>query len=338
LADLGELDLSRACFLLLVNGTAEQQFGSVATGLRGHKAMHQLGLVCRRLKQDEAAEQWWRQALNDCPGLVPAWLELANLYREQQRWLDLEEIARQLDGRAPLDAAVVRARAHQARGELATAQALLEQVVSRVPGDVVPRLHLSEVLAQQGQDQAAERELRSILEMAPGHPQATANLQQLLARRQNTAQAASDLVFTQGPSPERVADQACAPLALDVPYLMSPSGELPAPPVAPALEDVRYEMQGELKSGGKASEEEAGSGDKEARPERIVDQACPTLSHDVRYEMSAAGELPAPPAPTLEDVRYQVEIEPPSAMGEAKRGEAPEGERGSGEDEQRAAP
>jgi Tfp pilus assembly protein PilF len=86
--------------------------------------------------------------------------------------------------RAPTEAAVLRARGHLERQEFATARGLLEAAIFASPRSVWPRVVLTHVLLREGGDgAAAERALREVLALDPGHAEARRNLEVLLQRQ-----------------------------------------------------------------------------------------------------------------------------------------------------------
>jgi hypothetical protein len=86
-----------------------------------------------------------------------------------------------------VEAAVLRARGHLGRREFDAARHVLEAAVARSPGAVWPRVILTHVLLQEGRDwAAAERALRDVLALDPGHAEARQNLD-LLLRQQGRA-------------------------------------------------------------------------------------------------------------------------------------------------------
>jgi tetratricopeptide (TPR) repeat protein len=177
--DQGDLHGARAALVRLLNGSAGPHFASVADGLRGHKARHQLAVVSYRLGEHDEAEALWRAALREAPGLLPAWLGLAALYLTQQHWGDLEGALAQLEGLpgGACEAALLRGKAMLARGELAQARAGAEYGLKRWPDFVPLWLLLSHALLKQGDDPAAARHaLEEVLRLDPDNPQARHNL------------------------------------------------------------------------------------------------------------------------------------------------------------------
>jgi glycosyltransferase involved in cell wall biosynthesis/Tfp pilus assembly protein PilF len=153
-------------------------------------ARHQLALIARQRGRVAEAETYWQAALTEQPDFAVAWLELAELYLAQQRWSDVEAIARRVEGPLgrPDDAAVLRSRVLLFRREFAPARTLLEETIRNYPQAIRPRQALTHVLLHEGSDlAAAERSLRELLTLDPGNANARGNLDALLRRRRADA-------------------------------------------------------------------------------------------------------------------------------------------------------
>jgi hypothetical protein len=89
---------------------------------------------------------------------------------------------------------VLRAHGLLARDDRATARALLEGASASYPQALGPRLLLSRVLLREGRDfAAAEKALREVLALEPGHAEARRHLDFLLREAQK--QGPADAVF-----------------------------------------------------------------------------------------------------------------------------------------------
>jgi glycosyltransferase involved in cell wall biosynthesis/predicted Zn-dependent protease len=184
-------------------------FASLDTGVRGHKARHNLAVLYREEGRTAEAESQWRQALAEQPGFVPALLGLGELALAGQRWPEVEELAGRLEGdaEAPMEAGVLRGRAHLARGEFADARRLLEGTIRRHPREVWPRVILSHTLLQEGKDWgAAEQALRDVLALDPQHAEARRNLAILLRQLKRP----SDESWAKGTTLAALYEAACA--------------------------------------------------------------------------------------------------------------------------------
>ena len=191
--EVGDRATARSCWQRLLassNGSANVPetpdcFTSVDAGLRGHLVHYHLAVLCREEGRDSEAEAHWQAALAEAPGLVPAWMGLGELYLQQERWSQLEQVVAQLQGHPPMggEAAVLQARACLARREFATARQVLEGILARDPQALKPRVILSHVLLQSGDEDAAEPLLRSIVQLDPTQAESWRNLAVLLGRR-----------------------------------------------------------------------------------------------------------------------------------------------------------
>jgi glycosyltransferase involved in cell wall biosynthesis/Flp pilus assembly protein TadD len=187
----GLLAEAAACFRQVLEVPAGPNFTSRDAGLQSYRTRQQLGEALRLQGRAAEAEAQWRLALAECPGLAAVRQQLAELYLEQRRWPELEEAVRWLarEPRGLIAAAVLQGRAHLARREFEPARKLLELAASRAPGELAARLFLSHVLLQEGRDwAAAERALREVLALEPGHEQARQNLGVLLRQREAVGQ------------------------------------------------------------------------------------------------------------------------------------------------------
>jgi glycosyltransferase involved in cell wall biosynthesis/tetratricopeptide (TPR) repeat protein len=169
--------------LQLIRGRDEEHFGSVDTGLRGHKARHNLACLYYETGRYAEAESQWRAALVDDPAFVPAHLGLGELYLRQRNWSGVDRTAADLRQFGPLgeaEAESLLGRSFTARGEHATARDILESAVARFPGSVPIRVAYSYALLEGGFDPLdAEAALRDVLKLDPENAQAKRNLEAL---------------------------------------------------------------------------------------------------------------------------------------------------------------
>jgi tetratricopeptide (TPR) repeat protein len=187
LRDEGDAAGAEAALLQLIGSEPGEYFASVDSGLRGHKARHNLAVLYRDQGRHAEAEILWQAALLEQPHFRLARLGLAELYLTQGRWEELEQALAFLVGNpdTALDGAVLRARALLARKEFAAAREVLDQVIAQYPREVLPRVILSYVWLQEGLNmEAAEQALRAVLTLAPYHLEAHRNLSVLLLNRQ----------------------------------------------------------------------------------------------------------------------------------------------------------
>lgn len=178
---------AEACLLRLIHGTEDAHFASVDTGLRGHKARHNLAVQYQDEGRLAEAEAQWQATVQQEPTFAPAWLGLAELYVAQGRWTELAQVVERLaqDAEAVMEAEVLRARGALARRDYATARQLLEAGCARFPNALWPQRILSHTLLQEGTDRAgAAQALQAILALAPGDVEARNNLSVLLLQCQ----------------------------------------------------------------------------------------------------------------------------------------------------------
>jgi Tfp pilus assembly protein PilF len=110
---------------------------------------------------------------------MPCWIGLGELYVNQKRWDELDNVLAWIDTdeQSAIDAAVLRGRAAMVKGDFAAARTVLETAIMREPAALLPRVILSHTLLQEGRDlAAAERVLREILAISPMHAEARRNL------------------------------------------------------------------------------------------------------------------------------------------------------------------
>jgi Tfp pilus assembly protein PilF len=115
---------------------------------------------------------------------------LGELCLKRQRWHELDDVLRRLEGDgtdgSSVEAAVLRARGYLERKEFAAARWTLTEVLETHPRELQPRVILSHVLLQEGRDMvAAEKALCDVLAIDPNHREASHNLEILQLRKQS---------------------------------------------------------------------------------------------------------------------------------------------------------
>jgi glycosyltransferase involved in cell wall biosynthesis/tetratricopeptide (TPR) repeat protein len=204
--ELGDSDGALACLVHLRTAEPAPHFASVDPGLRTYRALHQAALILEKQGQLAEAEANWRQAVDEGPNFLPAWLHLAELYLGRERWPELENLLSRMQSYFELETAVLRARGQMARREFQVAQHILHDLIAQQPYAVWPRVILSHALLQESTDlEAAEEALRDVLALEPGHAEARNNLR-ILLRSQNRA---SDEFIVQGTSLAALYHVAC---------------------------------------------------------------------------------------------------------------------------------
>jgi GT2 family glycosyltransferase/tetratricopeptide (TPR) repeat protein len=192
LLDAKEVERAEINLLRLVETRPGPYFGSVDDGMRGYKTRDLLARLYRDQGRTSEAEIQWRAAVAEKPSFLPAWLGLGELHLCHGRWADLEQAAynAEVTAGAALEAALLRARAHQARKEFAPARRLLEQVIPRAPEALAPRVLLSHVLLQEDKDpSAAEQALHDVLARDAANSEARHNLAVLRRKQGKSAPA-----------------------------------------------------------------------------------------------------------------------------------------------------
>jgi tetratricopeptide (TPR) repeat protein len=117
--DAGANGRAEECLRRLISGSDGPHFGSVAAGLRGHKARHLLAFLAAEGGRAEEAREHWRSAVEGAPGFIDGWLGLAELALAGQRWDEVGRVAarlRELGSDVAGEADFLRARMHLARG------------------------------------------------------------------------------------------------------------------------------------------------------------------------------------------------------------------------------
>ncbi len=178
--DLGDLPGAEQSLVQLISTKEGNHFASVDTGLRGHKARHNLAVLCMKQHRPAEAESHWRAAIEDAPNFVPAHVGLADLLLSAtDRVTDFQATLTNLEatGKAPIDVLLFRSRFHLKKQEFGIARRLAHDAIALAPTALGPRLVMSHVLLQEGQDwQAAARALRDVLALDPNHAEALQNL------------------------------------------------------------------------------------------------------------------------------------------------------------------
>jgi tetratricopeptide (TPR) repeat protein len=150
-----------------------------------------LAIFHRDLGQFGESEAEWQKVIAEQPKFVRGWLGLAELYLAQKRWPELSELADRMLKALPEaspEANTLKAQALLGRKQFRSARAILEQTITAAPQAISPRITLTHVLLQEGQDLAkAEQALRDLLALDPGNMQAKRNLEALLQHRQLAA-------------------------------------------------------------------------------------------------------------------------------------------------------
>jgi glycosyltransferase involved in cell wall biosynthesis/Flp pilus assembly protein TadD len=181
LRHLGDLSGAKRCWEQVLSAPPGPYFASFNTGIRGYLTRHNLAAVSHDLGLIAEAEAHWRAVLTERPDYEAAWIGLGDIFLAQERWQDVEEAARHLEASDNTEGPLLGGRVLLARKDFARAQATFSTLAERHPRDIRPRQLLSHAYLQEGRDwQAAEKTLRTILDLDPNHPEAQQNLKLLL--------------------------------------------------------------------------------------------------------------------------------------------------------------
>jgi GT2 family glycosyltransferase/Flp pilus assembly protein TadD len=171
----------------LIQGQEQgNHFGSIAEGLRGHKARHNLAVLYFDTDRLSEAEQQWRLCLDEQPNFLPSFSGIGEIYLRQNRWEELESLVLRMESLNPegeIAAASLRARGKMERGEVANARWALDQAIGKYPDSLSLRVLLSHAALRAGLDREAEEALQDVLALAPHHAECRFNLAILRAKR-----------------------------------------------------------------------------------------------------------------------------------------------------------
>src|SRR5439155_20991085 len=114
---------AEAAWLRLLTTREESHFASIDAGLRSHKARQNLAALLQEEGRHAEAEAQWRVVVADQPNFLPAWLGLADLYLDQRRWPELDQVLKKLEAepQGAVEAALLRARRYLASKEFGAA-------------------------------------------------------------------------------------------------------------------------------------------------------------------------------------------------------------------------
>jgi glycosyltransferase involved in cell wall biosynthesis/predicted Zn-dependent protease len=167
------------CWEQILRTPRGDHFESLNVGIRGYLTRYNLATAYRDVGRLAECEAQFRAILAEVPDYQPAWISLGELYVTQQRWSDIETLARQVESLSggKLDAELLRARALLGRQEYAEAQARSRQLAAEYPTALEPLVYLSHAYLQEGRDwDAAEKAILAILALDPSNQQARNNL------------------------------------------------------------------------------------------------------------------------------------------------------------------
>ncbi len=151
----------------------------VDPSLKGFKGRCALAEVYRDQGRVADAEREFRAVLADHPELTPAWLCLGDMWLNNQRFADVDQLAAQLqtNPKTSIDGALLKARSLMMQKQFTASRGLLEETIARAPKNPWPRELLAHVLHFEDTDrQAFVQTLRDLLALDPTNTFALQNL------------------------------------------------------------------------------------------------------------------------------------------------------------------
>ncbi len=171
----------------LINGMEDNHFASVATGLRGYLARHNLAVICSEQKRYAEAETHWLTAIHEEPAFFQAHVGLGETYAKTKKWEKLEAVSAAIAKLGPhgeQESQYLLGLGKFHLGDLSTARFWLTAANDRFPGSLRIKRLLAEVTLKEGVDLAgAERFLREIVALDPNDERAKKAIADLGQRR-----------------------------------------------------------------------------------------------------------------------------------------------------------
>jgi GT2 family glycosyltransferase/Tfp pilus assembly protein PilF len=177
--ELGDDPGAEDCLLRLLGHREREHFASIAQGLAGHRARHNLAVIYRRQGRDIEATAQLRAALAEAPDFLPAQVALAEVLLAQMQWDEADKVIEVIGARAEERRTweILRVRLLLGRREFDAALRILYDILRVDPDALVPRILLSHLLLQQGSNwPAAESALHEVLRLDPTNLEARSNL------------------------------------------------------------------------------------------------------------------------------------------------------------------
>jgi tetratricopeptide (TPR) repeat protein len=167
---------------LLTSPAENYVTAGVDPSLKGYKGRCALAEVYRDQGRVADAEREFRAVLAEHPELTPAWLCLGDLWLNQQRFTDVDQLAAQLQAnpKTAIDGALLKARGLMIQKRYAESRALIEQTIARAPKNIWPRELLAHCLFFENRDlPALAQALKNVLALDATNQFALANLPQV---------------------------------------------------------------------------------------------------------------------------------------------------------------
>jgi tetratricopeptide (TPR) repeat protein len=158
--------------------SGERHFSSLAQGMGGFKARHNLAIVYLDMHRIGDAEREWRKVVEEAPKFAPGWRCLADVLLRQGKTAAAAELAEGLlsHPRLRAEALMIEASIAMGNGRLDEARGLLERAVEEFPAEMEPLQRLCQFAFERGATADAEAPLRMLAERQPRDASAQHNL------------------------------------------------------------------------------------------------------------------------------------------------------------------
>ncbi|MCW3096929.1 MAG: hypothetical protein JWL77_2547 [Chthonomonadaceae bacterium] len=164
LADRGRYQEAKAAYEAVVSCPLDDHFSSVDMSILGYKTFHNLGGLCRMLRDYPGAQHWWSKAVADAPQFLPSALALFDAALEVGDFATAERMLHVVRAADPTgtDAPLLHARLAAAQGDRAGAEYALQETVTAAPESVQARLALVRCLLAEERLAEAETHLHAL--------------------------------------------------------------------------------------------------------------------------------------------------------------------------------
>jgi glycosyltransferase involved in cell wall biosynthesis len=186
LRENGDLTGCAACLEQLLRLSPGKHLAGADAGLYTYRTHYFLAETYLLLGRSEDALCHLRAAVASNPDYISAWQQLARSGLERQDWPELNEALSHLK-RVPdlaLEAAILEGGALLAQKKFSDARAVVERTLRNHPAVLPLRILLTHILILEGKNWGeAEKALRAVLDLDPGHTESQHNLRLLLKRQ-----------------------------------------------------------------------------------------------------------------------------------------------------------
>jgi tetratricopeptide (TPR) repeat protein len=192
LYQLGEYAAARMALTHLLNSPPPPRVFQVGSpsNIRERLAPLGLGEVLRVERRLDEAEAMLRQVAERFPSDPAVWQFLGRVYIDGRQRQKLDEVIERLSAcpRGEFFAAMLTASWSIAHGDFASAESILDRLISESPGMPLLRLMRAECLARAGVSTEQQlRAYRDLLRLEPGHPRAISMVLRLEDRQPRVA-------------------------------------------------------------------------------------------------------------------------------------------------------